>query len=288
MVSTTPCARKSTLNARGVSRLGAIGELSRNSPANKYITPGTNDMSPAPKKPLTISIAPMMRPCTPRTFTIPVGTVSAVRSGCLETNTPARIPIRPVRSDHNQGTDRSTKTRTRANTPMMSQYEPTKETSAAVATSGAVRSIKPRTIPTIPWSKKSHQMFVCSGCALRLFGSSWPFDVVVFRPSPPSEQTSARTEPALKLCQPVPQRGAAEFRPGRREDGRSHCIHSDRRKSSTACLSLTDRALKFWITLLASDAAYPPLVATQVSPKRSPLERSASTRVDVEKCAWIA
>src|SRR5215813_1649017 len=54
--------------------------------------------------------------------------------------------------------------RTSANIPMMSQYMPTKETSAAVVRSGAVRSIKPRMIPAIPWSQKSHQLFVPGAC----------------------------------------------------------------------------------------------------------------------------
>ena len=40
------------------------------------------------------------------------------------------------------------------------------------------------------------------------------------------QQTCARMEPALKLCQPVPQRGAAEFRPGRTESGSSVTLHS--------------------------------------------------------------
>jgi hypothetical protein len=42
------------------------------------------------------------------------------------------------------------------------------------------------------------------------------------------QQTCARMEPALKLCQPVLQRGAAEFRPGRTESGSSVTLHSER------------------------------------------------------------
>src|SRR6266478_9026680 len=42
------------------------------------------------------------------------------------------------------------------------------------------------------------------------------------------QQTCARMEPALKLCQPVPQRGAAEFQPGRTESGSSVPLHSQR------------------------------------------------------------
>src|SRR6266702_3395322 len=59
--------------------------------------------------------------------------------------------------------------------------------------------------------------------------------------------------------------------------------HSDRRKSRMACLSLTDRALKFWITALASDAGYP-LLLTEVPakmPSTSKL-RPAEVRVDTE------
>ena len=42
------------------------------------------------------------------------------------------------------------------------------------------------------------------------------------------QQTCARMEPALKLCQPVPQRKAAEFRPGWIESGSSITLHSQR------------------------------------------------------------
>src|SRR5258707_13736558 len=57
---------------------------------------------------------------------------------------------------------------------MMSQYEPTKETSAAVVVPGAVRSIMPRMMPVIPWSQKSHKMLVCCGCEAAILTSSAP------------------------------------------------------------------------------------------------------------------
>src|SRR5215831_12323576 len=55
---------------------------------------------------------------------------------------------------------------------MISQYKLRKETSAAVVAPGAVRSIKPRTIPVIPWSQKSHQMLVRCGCEATIMTSS--------------------------------------------------------------------------------------------------------------------
>jgi hypothetical protein len=112
------------------------------------------------------------------------------------------------------------------------------------------------------------------------------FDVAVFRPSPPSTADLCPHGAAPKLCRPVSAAKSCGI-PARTNGERivSPCIHSDRRKSSTACLSLTDKPLKFWITLLASDAANPPLVATQDSPRTSVPESVVSISVDVEKCA---
>src|SRR5215813_12990952 len=75
----------------------------------------------------------------------------------------------------------------------------------------------------------------------------------------------------------------------RRRDGQSP-HHSDRRKSRMACLSLTDSALNFWMTALASDAGNPLLVtllAVVIRPSRPPVTVT-EVCVAAEKCAWIA
>jgi len=56
-----------------------------------------------------------------------------------------------------------------------------------------------------------------------------------------------------------------------------------------ACLSLTDKALKFWMTALASDAGYPLLEtpAAKTTSSRLPVT-VIEVGVGAEKCAWIA
>jgi hypothetical protein len=54
-------------------------------------------------------------------MTIVVGTVSAASTGCRKTRIPARMPTIPMTSDQIQGTELSTKMRTRAMIPVNSQ-----------------------------------------------------------------------------------------------------------------------------------------------------------------------
>src|SRR5258708_19111122 len=96
------------------------------------------------------------------------------------------------------------------------------------------------------------------------------FDVSVFHRSPPSTaDLRPRMEPALKLWA-AKSRGAGLIPsllagsaagdrcgiPGRTDgepDYQSHCIQSDRRKSRTACWSVTDNCRNFCTTAFASD-----------------------------------